>query len=154
MFIGEFSCKVDNKGRVMMPIKFREQLGSEEFVITRGLDNCINLFPIERWSEVEARLKELKMTNSKHRAYQRFILSAATKLSLDNQGRLSIPASLMKYSEIEKNNTILDNVIFFVLIIKLCSYFFDVVFVFCRNVSIYKVVLIVKTIIYRIFIVD
>ena len=71
MFIGEFSCKVDNKGRVMMPIKFREQLGSEEFVITRGLDNCINLFPIERWSEVEARLKELKMTNSKHRAYQR-----------------------------------------------------------------------------------
>ena len=103
MFIGEFSCKVDNKGRVMMPIKFREQLGSEEFVITRGLDNCINLFPIERWSEVEARLKELKMTNSKHRAYQRFILSAATKLSLDNQGRLSIPASLMKYSEIEKN---------------------------------------------------
>ena len=103
MFIGEFSCKVDNKGRVMMPIKFREQLGSEEFVITRGLDNCINLFPIERGSEVEARLKELKITNSKHRAYQRFILSAATKLSLDNQGRLSIPASLMKYSEIEKN---------------------------------------------------
>ena len=84
MFIGEFSCKVDNKGRLMMPIKFREQLENEEFVITRGLDNCINLFPIKRWSE-------------------RFILSAATKLSLDNQGRLSIPASLMKYSEIEKN---------------------------------------------------
>ena len=94
MFIGEFSCKVDNKGRLMMPIKFREHLENEEFVITRGL---------ERWSELEARLKELKMTNSKHRAYQRFILSAATKLSLDNQGRLSIPASLMKYSEIEKN---------------------------------------------------
>ena len=46
------------------------------------------------------------MTNSKHRAYQRFILSAATKLSLDNQGRLSIPASLMKYSEIDKNDIV------------------------------------------------
>ena len=103
MFIGEFSCKVDNKGRLMMPIKFREHLENEEFVITRGLDNCINLFPIERWSEIETGLKELKMTNSKHRAYQRFILSAATKLSLDNQGRLNIPASLMKYSEIDKN---------------------------------------------------
>ena len=103
MFIGEYSCKVDNKGRLMMPIKFRDRLEGVEFVITRGLDNCIDLFPMEKWEEIENKIKELKITNSKHRAYQRFILSAAAKMTLDNQGRLNLPASLMKHAEIEKN---------------------------------------------------
>ena len=105
MFMGEFSCKVDNKGRFMWPIKFREDLSEVEFVITRGLDNCIDLFPKNIWEEeiVEKRLKKLNLTKRNHRDYQRFILSAATKLVLDNQGRVNLPASLIKHANINKD---------------------------------------------------
>ncbi len=102
MFMGEFTCKVDNKGRIMLPSKFRDELGEKEFVITRGLDNCIDLFPIEEWKNIENKLKKLQTTNSKHRAYQRFVMSAATKTELDNQGRLNIPASLIDHAQIDK----------------------------------------------------
>ena len=60
MFMGEFTCKVDNKGRMMLPSKFRDELGEQEFVITRGLDNCIDLFPIEEWKNIEDKLKKYK----------------------------------------------------------------------------------------------
>ena len=108
MFMGEFSCKVDNKGRFMLPIKFREDLSEVEFVITRGLDNCIDLFPKNIWEEeiVEKRLKKLNLTKRNHRDYQRFILSAATKLTLDNQGRVSLPASLIEHAGIEKSSVV------------------------------------------------
>ena len=108
MFMGEFSCKVDNKGRFMLPIKFREDLSEVEFVITRGLDNCIDLFPIREWENeiVEKRLKKLNLTKKNHRDYQRFILSAATKLTLDNQGRVSLPASLIEHAGIEKSSVV------------------------------------------------
>ena len=102
MFMGEFTCKVDNKGRMMLPSKFRDELGEKEFVITRGLDNCIDLFPIEEWKNIEDKLKKLQTTNSKHRAYQRFVMSAATKTEFDNQGRLNIPTSLMEHAQIDK----------------------------------------------------
>ena len=102
MFMGEFTCKVDNKGRMMLPSKFRDELGEQEFVITRGLDNCIDLFPIGEWKNIEDKLKKLQTTNSKHRAYQRFVMSAATKTEFDNQGRLNIPTSLMEHAQIDK----------------------------------------------------
>ena len=102
MFMGEFTCKVDNKGRIMLPSKFRDELGEKEFVITRGLDNCIDLFPIEEWKNIEDKLKKLQTTNSKHRAYQRFVMSAATKTEFDNQGRLNIPTSRMEHAQIDK----------------------------------------------------
>ncbi len=102
MFMGEFTCKVDNKGRMMLPSKFRDELGEQEFVITRGLDNCIDLFPIEEWKNIEDKLKKLQTTNSKHRAYQRFVMSAATKTEFDNQGRLNIPTSLTEHAQIDK----------------------------------------------------
>ncbi len=104
MFMGEFSCKVDNKGRLMLPIKFREELSETEFVITRGLDNCIDLFPLKEWEEeiVEKTLKKLSTTKKNHRDYQRFILSAATRSVLDNQGRVNLPAALIEHAGIEK----------------------------------------------------
>jgi MraZ protein len=86
----------------MLPSKFRDELGEQEFVITRGLDNCIDLFPIEEWKNIEDKLKKLQTTNSKHRAYQRFVMSAATKTEFDNQGRLNIPTSLMEHAQIDK----------------------------------------------------
>ncbi len=109
MFIGEYSCKVDNKGRMMMPVKLRESLEENEFVVTKGLDNCIDLFPIEKWEEIIEKLKELKMTNAKHRAYKRSVLSAATKMTLDNQGRINLPSTLIRHSEIDKNVIVIGN---------------------------------------------
>ncbi len=103
MFMGEFACKVDNKGRMMLPARFREDILDLEFVITRGLDNCIDLFPIEEWEIIEKKLRQLKTTDSKHRAYQRFVMSAATKMKLDNQGRLNLPGALLEHAKIDKN---------------------------------------------------
>ena len=102
MFMGEFTCKVDNKGKIMLPSNFTDELGEQEFVITKELNNCIDLFPIEEWKNIEDKLKKLQTTNSKHRAYQRFVMSAATKTEFDNQGRLNIPTSLMEHAQIDK----------------------------------------------------
>ncbi len=103
MFMGEFTCKIDDKGRFMLPSKFREILQEDEFVITRGLDNSIDLFPSSEWENIENELRKLKRTDSKHRAYQRFVLSAATKLTVDKQGRVNLPNSLTEHAKINKN---------------------------------------------------
>lgn len=103
MFMGEFTCKIDDKGRFMLPAKFREILQDDEFIITRGLDNSIDLFPDGEWSNIENELRKLKRTDSKHRAYQRFILSAATKLTVDKQGRVNLPNSLLEHAKINKS---------------------------------------------------
>ena len=103
MFMGEFTCKIDDKGRFMLPSKFREILQEDEFVITRGLDNSIDLFPSSEWEKIENELRKLKRTDSKHRAYQRFVLSAATKLTVDKQGRVNLPNSLTEHAKINKN---------------------------------------------------
>ena len=102
MFMGEFTCKIDDKGRFMLPAKFREILQNDEFVITRGLDNSIDLFPSSEWTNIENELRKLKRTDSKHRAYQRFVLSAATKLTVDNQGSVNLPNSLVEHAKINK----------------------------------------------------
>ena len=102
MFMGEFTCKIDDKGRFMLPAKFREILQNDEFVITRGLDNSIDLFPSSEWTNIENELRKLKRTDSKHRAYQRFVLSAATKLTVDNQGRVNLTNSLVEHAKINK----------------------------------------------------
>ena len=112
MFMGEFSCKVDNKGRFMLPVKFREELANIEIVITRGFENSISLYPVSTWEEeiIEKQIKKLKTTNKNHRAYQRFILSAATKLNLDSQGRVNIPASLIEHADIDKNIIVMGSI--------------------------------------------
>ncbi|WP_068269046.1 division/cell wall cluster transcriptional repressor MraZ [Caviibacter abscessus] len=109
MFIGEFNCKMDSKGRITFPAKFREQL-TDNFVITRGLDNCINLFTLEKWNEQTKQIENMKYTNKNHRAYSRFILSAATELNFDTQGRINIPQSLIEYSKLEKEIIVTGNI--------------------------------------------
>lgn len=112
MFMGEFSCKVDNKGRLMLPVKFREEIGNIEIVITRGFENSISIYPINIWEEeiIEKQIKQLKSTNKNHRAYQRFILSAATKLNLDSQGRINMPSSLIEHANIGKNAIVMGSI--------------------------------------------
>ncbi|NLK63192.1 MAG: division/cell wall cluster transcriptional repressor MraZ [Fusobacteria bacterium] len=102
MFMGEFNHNVDEKGRLMLPSKFRDGLINNEYVITRGLDNCLFLFPIEEWKEFEEKMKKLSLTKKDARAFIRFLFSGATNDILDKQGRIKLSDTLKKYANIEK----------------------------------------------------
>ncbi|MGE7664089.1 division/cell wall cluster transcriptional repressor MraZ [Ureibacillus composti] len=101
MFMGEYQHSVDSKGRLIVPSKFREQLGNT-FVITRGLDNCLFGYPMDEWRKLEEKLKELPMTKKDARAFARFFFSGATEVEIDKQGRINIPSTLSTYAKLEK----------------------------------------------------
>lgn len=102
MFIGEYQHTLDNKGRVIIPSRFREDLG-EEFVMTKGLDNCLFIYARDEWSILEEKLKTLPLTNRDARAFVRFFFSGAAECTLDKQGRVLIPANLREHSRLEKD---------------------------------------------------
>jgi MraZ protein len=101
MFMGEYHHNIDNKGRMIIPSKFRDDLG-ETFIITRGLDQCLFGYPIHEWSLVEEKLKGLPLTKKDARAFTRFFFSGATESELDKTGRINIPAPLLQYAKLEK----------------------------------------------------
>ncbi|QHM29436.1 Transcriptional regulator MraZ [Lactiplantibacillus plantarum] len=92
-FFGEFEHALDAKGRLIIPAKFRELLGTS-FVITRGMDGCIFGYPAERWATLQAQLDDLPLTRKDARAFVRFFYAAAAECELDKQGRVMIPATL------------------------------------------------------------
>jgi len=104
--MGEYHHSIDNKGRVIVPSKFREELG-EMFIITRGLDQCLFGYPLSEWKVIEEKLKSLPLTKKDARAFTRFFFSGATESELDKQGRINIPAPLMQYAKLEKECVIL-----------------------------------------------
>lgn len=106
MFMGEYQHSVDAKGRLIIPAKFREQLG-EQFVITRGLDQCLFGYTMDEWKKIEEKLKELPVTKKDARAFTRFFFSGATEVELDKQGRVNIPSTLLSYAQLEKECIIL-----------------------------------------------
>ena len=106
MFMGEYQHSVDAKGRLIVPSKFREDLGST-FVITRGLDNCLFGYPMDEWRKLEEKLKELPMTKKDARAFARFFFSGATEVEIDKQGRINIPSTLATYAKLEKECVVL-----------------------------------------------
>ena len=101
MFMGEYQHSLDEKGRLIMPAKFREALG-EVFVVTRGLDNCLFVYPNEEWRILEEKLKSLPMTSKDARAFVRFFFSGATECEMDKTGRISIPQNLREHAQLEK----------------------------------------------------
>ncbi|MDD3706055.1 MAG: division/cell wall cluster transcriptional repressor MraZ [Clostridiaceae bacterium] len=106
MFIGEYNHTLDPKNRVIMPSKFREQLG-DSFVMTKGLDNCLFIYSSQDWSIVEDKLKGLPMTNKDARAFVRFFFAGASECELDKQGRIVIPNYLKDYANIDKELVII-----------------------------------------------
>jgi MraZ protein len=101
MFAGEYQHTLDDKGRVTMPARLREELG-ERFVITRGLDQCLFVYPLNEWVKVEENLKKLPFTRSDNRAFTRLFFSGAAELEADRQGRVLIPQNLREHAGIEK----------------------------------------------------
>ena len=104
--MGEFQHNVDAKGRLIVPAKYRELLG-EQFVITRGLDQCLFGYPMNEWNKIEEKLKEMPVTKKDARAFTRFFFSGAQEVELDKQGRVNIPAPLLTYAKIDKECVIL-----------------------------------------------
>jgi MraZ protein len=102
MFMGEYQHTVDPKGRLIVPAKFRESLG-EKFVATKGMDNCLFVYPMDEWKILEQKLKALPFTKADARAFVRFFFSGATECELDKQGRILIPANLRDYASLDKD---------------------------------------------------
>jgi MraZ protein len=106
MFMGEYHHSIDIKGRLIVPSKFRDDLG-EMFIITRGLDQCLFGYPLSEWGLIEEKLKGLPLTKKDARAFTRFFFSGATESELDKQGRINIPTPLLQYAKLEKECVIL-----------------------------------------------
>ena len=101
MFIGEYQHAIDNKNRMIIPAKFREELGTK-FVLTKGLDGCLYAYTMEEWKVMEEKLKKLPLTSKDARAFVRFFFSGANEVEPDKQGRVLIPQNLLEYAGIEK----------------------------------------------------
>ncbi|GGG10296.1 division/cell wall cluster transcriptional repressor MraZ [Paenibacillus abyssi] len=106
MFMGEHQHSIDEKGRIIIPAKFRDDLGSQ-FVVTRGLDNCLFVYPMSEWSILEQKLKSLPLMKSDARAFTRFFFSGATECELDKQGRVNLPGNLREYAKLDKDCIVL-----------------------------------------------
>ena len=100
MFFGEFEYKIDEKGRVPLPPRFRQSL-REGVVLTPGIEECITAYPLPEWKKVAAALTTGSITRSKLRKLNRAIFATAFHLNLDGQGRITLPAPLREYAEIE-----------------------------------------------------
>lgn len=101
MFMGEYNHTVDAKGRMIVPSKFREQLG-DEFVVTKGLDGCLFVYENTEWKILEEKLKNLPLTNANARKITRFFLAGACQCEVDKQGRILLPAVLRSFAGLEK----------------------------------------------------
>ncbi|MBM7680124.1 MraZ protein [Pullulanibacillus pueri] len=99
--MGEYQHSIDEKGRLIVPSKFREDLGTT-FVLTRGLDQCVFGYPMEEWKQLEQKLKALPFTKKDARAFTRFFFSGAAESQLDKQGRVNISQPLRSYAKLEK----------------------------------------------------
>ncbi|KAB1440720.1 division/cell wall cluster transcriptional repressor MraZ [Candidatus Galacturonibacter soehngenii] len=101
MFMGEYNHTIDAKGRLIMPSKFREALG-DEFVVTKGLDGCLFVYPNKEWQAFEEKLRTLPLTNKNARQFSRFFLAGAASCEVDKQGRILLPSVLREFAELEK----------------------------------------------------
>tara|TARA_Y100001970_G_C14250089_1_gene871185 strand:+ start:5211 stop:5675 length:465 start_codon:yes stop_codon:yes gene_type:complete len=104
-FIGEYSYSLDSKGRINIPSKFRQAMSEdnlETFVITRGLDPCIWVYPLIQWQQIEKDLKSLSSLSKIHRAFVRNTARYATPSTYDKQGRIKLTPSLVEYSFLKK----------------------------------------------------
>lgn len=105
MFIGEYKHNLDDKGRLAVPAKFRTIL-KKGAVVTRGLDNCLFLYPKEEWEKIAGKLANLPVSQSKARAFSRLMLAGAMDVNIDSQGRINLPEYLRSYAAIGKKAVI------------------------------------------------
>ena len=108
MFMGEYNHVIDAKGRLIIPARFRELLG-EEFIMTRGLDGCLSVYPMDEWETFEKKLRSLPFKNKNARTFTRFFVAGATNCELDRQGRVLVPQPLREFAGLEKEVVLTGN---------------------------------------------
>ena len=106
MFMGEFHHNIDEKGRLIIPAKFRQELG-ERFVLVRGLEKCLYVYSMPEWNNLVAKLKTLPFTKKDVRTFTRSFFSGATECDFDRQGRINITSPLVSYAGITKECVII-----------------------------------------------
>ncbi|MDD2504749.1 MAG: division/cell wall cluster transcriptional repressor MraZ [Bacilli bacterium] len=106
MLMGEYHHNIDDKGRLIIPSKFRYELG-EKFIVTRGLDKCLFVYANSEWDKIVERLKKLPFTNKDARNFTRFFLSGAAECEFDRQGRINITSPLVSYAGLTKECVII-----------------------------------------------
>ena len=106
MLMGEYHHNIDEKNRLIIPSKFRYELG-EKFIVTRGLDGCLFVYPLNEWDKITNQLNTLSFTKKDARAFSRFFLSGATECEFDRQGRINIPTPLISYASLKKECVII-----------------------------------------------
>ena len=106
MFMGEYHHTIDDKGRLIIPAKFRTELGTK-FILTRGLENCLYVYQEKEWKAITAKIKTLPFTKKDVRMFTRFFFSGATECEFDSQGRVCITSPLVSYADITKECVII-----------------------------------------------
>lgn len=101
MFIGEYKHNIDDKGRLAMPAKFRAMLKGGA-VATKGLDNCLFVYPKNKWEEIAKKLASLPFNQLKARSLSRLMLAGAMAIDFDNQGRINLPEYLRRFASLKK----------------------------------------------------
>ncbi|MBC8160948.1 MAG: division/cell wall cluster transcriptional repressor MraZ [Roseiflexaceae bacterium] len=97
MFLGEYEHSMDDKGRLAVPVRFREQLG-DGMVITRGFEHCLMGFPLAYFERLAGQVSGLSLGNAEAREMRRLLFSGASDAPLDKQGRINIPPNLREYA--------------------------------------------------------
>ena len=108
MLIGEFQHSLDTKGRLIVPAKFRDELGMR-FIITRGLDGCLNAYSLVEWDKVERTFESLENGGRALRDFERWFFGGASECEIDKQGRIIIPQHLREYAKLEKEVVVIGN---------------------------------------------
>jgi transcriptional regulator MraZ len=115
-FLGTYKHSIDHKGRVSIPSRFRRALSGdaeETFVIIRGLESCVALYPLDEWRRMEERLRSKTYYDETNRRFQRKMLQHASHGALDAQGRVAIPPALLEHASLKKEavvNGVLDHI--------------------------------------------
>ncbi len=104
--MGEFHHNIDEKSRMIIPSKFREELG-DKVVVTRGLEDCLFVYSEKEWSQIVTKLRSLPFTKKDVRSFTRIFLSGATVCEFDKQGRISISSPLTNYASLNKECVII-----------------------------------------------
>ncbi|MFH2063100.1 MAG: division/cell wall cluster transcriptional repressor MraZ [bacterium] len=105
MFIGEFQHSIDGKGRLAIPSKFRQRLAGKA-VVTRGLDDCLFVYPLAEWKKVAEKLAALPLSQANSRAFSRLMLAGAVDVEIDSQGRVLLPEYLRQYAGLKKETVV------------------------------------------------
>jgi len=100
MLVGQHTHKLDDKGRLSLPAKFRKELG-KTIIVTHGLDQCLFVYPLNEWKHFSTAISELSMGQADTRAFTRFMLSSAVDVDVDKSGRILLPEHLRTYANLE-----------------------------------------------------